>query len=183
MDVPLLTMEMITVFSVLGLVIIILVFDLLRVDVVGLLVMTLLPLTGILSTKEAFSGLGSSAVVVIICVMVIGSSLNKTGIVGKIANKIVKIAGKSEARVVSLLGISAAIPSAIMSNVGTVALMLPATLKVSKQSKIPASRLVMAMGFCANMGGGLTLVGSTSLIILNDLMANWWQVLESWSLI
>lgn len=175
-DIPVLTMEMVTVFSVLGLVVILLVFDLLRVDVVGLLVMTLLPLTGILSAGEAVAGLGSSAVVVLICVMVIGTSLNKTGIVSKIANKIIKVAGKSEPRVVTLLGISAAIPSAIMSNVGTVALMLPATMKVSKQSKIPASKLVMAMGFCANMGGNLTLVGSTPLIIVNDLMENWWRI-------
>ena len=105
MDIPVLTMEMVTVFSVLGLVVILLVFDLLRVDVVGLLVMTLLPLTGILSAGEAVAGLGSSAVVVLICVMVIGTSLNKTGIVSKIANKIIKVAGKSEPRVVTLLGI------------------------------------------------------------------------------
>lgn len=175
MDVPVLTLQMVTVFSILGLVIVLLVFDLLRVDVVGLLVMTLLPLTGILSAGEAVAGLGSNAVVVLICVMVIGASLNKTGVVGKIAQKIIKLAGNSQARVVSLLGVTAAIPSAIMSNVGTVALMLPATLKVSKQSKIPASKLVMAMGFCANMGGNLSLVGSTPLIILNDLMANWWD--------
>ena len=62
-DIPVLTMEMVTVFAVLGLVVILLVFDLLRVDVVGLLVMTLLPLTGILSAGEAVAGLGSSAVV------------------------------------------------------------------------------------------------------------------------
>ena len=175
MEIPVLTTDMITVFSVLGLVVILLVFDLLRVDVVGLLVMALLPLTGLLSAGEAVAGLGSNAVVVLICVMVLGSSLNKTGVVGKIAERIVKIAGNSESRVVTLLGVTAAIPSAIMSNVGTVALMLPATLKVSRQSRIPASRLVMPMGFCANMGGNLTLVGSTPLIILNDVMADWWQ--------
>lgn len=174
MDVPVLTTEMITVFSVLGLVVILLVFDLLRVDVVGLLVMTMLPLTGLLTAGEAVAGLGSNAVVVLICVMVIGASLNKTGVVEKIAQKIVKVAGNSESRVVTLLGVTAAIPSGIMSNVGAVALMLPAALKVSRQSRIPASKIVMPIGFCANMGGNLTLVGSTPLIILNDVMANWW---------
>jgi len=174
MDVPVLTMEMITVFSVLGLVVILLVFDLLRVDVVGLLVMTLLPLTGLLTAGEAVAGLGSNAVVVLICVMVLGASLDKTGVVGKIAQKITNVAGNSESRVVTLLGITAAIPSGIMSNVGAVALMLPAALKVSRQSMIPASKIVMPMGFCANMGGNLTLVGSTPLIILNDVMAKWW---------
>jgi len=174
MDVPALTVEMITVFSVLGLVVVLLIFDLLRVDVVGLLVMTVLPLTGLLTANQAIAGLGSNAVVVLICVMVLGTSLDKTGIVGKIAQKITKVAGNSESRVVSLLGVTAAIPSAIMSNVGAVALMLPAALKVSRQSGIPASKIVMPMGFCANMGGNLTLVGSTPLIILNDVMAKWW---------
>ncbi|MEA2116752.1 MAG: hypothetical protein U9P36_15420, partial [Thermodesulfobacteriota bacterium] len=64
MDPLVLTTEMITVFAVLGLVIILLVFNLLRVDVVGLLVMTLLPLIGILTGREAIAGLGSNAVVV-----------------------------------------------------------------------------------------------------------------------
>jgi len=174
MDVPVLTTEMITVFSVLGLVVILLVFDLLRVDVVGLLVMTLLPLTGLLTAGEAIAGLGSNAVVVLICVMVLGASLDKTGVVGKIAQKITKVAGTSESRVVTLLGVTVAIPSGLMSNVGAVALMLPAALKVSRISGIPASKIVMPMGFCANMGGNLTLVGSTPLIILNDVMAKWW---------
>ena len=57
MDPLVLTTEMITVFAVLGLVIILLVFNLLRVDVVGLLVMTLLPFTGILTGREAIAGL------------------------------------------------------------------------------------------------------------------------------
>ncbi|MEA3468581.1 MAG: SLC13 family permease [Thermodesulfobacteriota bacterium] len=175
MDPLVLTNEMLIVFSILGLVIVLLVFNLLRVDVVGLLVMTLLPLTGILSGQEAIAGLGSNAVVVLICVMTIGVSLDKTGVVGKIARKIMKIAGTSESRVVTLLGLTVAVPSGIMSNVGAVALMLPAALKVSRISGIPASKIIMPMGFCANMGGNLTLVGATPLIILNDVMRDWWN--------
>lgn len=171
MDPLVLTNEMIMAFSVLGLVVVLLVFNLLRVDVVGLLVMTLLPLAGLLSGGEAIAGLGSNAVVVLICVMVLGASLEKTGIVGKIAEKIMKVAGNSESRVVTILGATVAIPSALMSNVGALAQMLPAALKVSRLSRIPASKLIMPLGFCANMGGNLSLVGSTPLIILNDVMA------------
>ena len=170
------TTDMLIVCSVLGLVVVLLVFNLLRVDVVGLLVMTLLPLSGLLTGSEAVAGLGSNAVVVLISVMVIGAALDKTGIVGKIARKIMSIAGTNEKRVVTLLGVAVALPSGIMSNVGAVALMLPAALKISKLSGIPASKIVMPMGFCANMGGNLTLVGSTPLIILNDVMRDWWNV-------
>jgi di/tricarboxylate transporter len=106
--------------------------------------------------------------------MVLGTSFVKTGIVGKIAQKIMQVVGTSESRVVSLLSLTVAIPSAIMPNVGAVAFMLPAHLKISRLSKIPASEIIMPLGFCANMGGNLTLVGSTPLIILNDVMAKWW---------
>lgn len=174
MDPLVLTNEMIMVFCVLGVVVFLLVFNFLRVDVVGLLVMTVLPLSGLLTVQEAFGGLGSNAVVVLICVMVLGASLEKTGVVGKIAQRIMNIAGSRESRVVSLLSLTVAIPSALMSNVGAVALMLPAALKVSRMSRIPASKIIMPLGFCANMGGNLTLVGSTPLIILNDVMEKWW---------
>lgn len=174
MESLLLTTEILTAFSVLSLVIILLVFNLLRVDVVGLLVMMLLPLTGLLSARESIAGLGSNAVVVMICVMVLGSALERTGVVNKIAQKIISIAGTSELTVVTLLSSAVALPSAIMSNVGAVALMLPAALKVSRLSRIPASKLIMPLGFCANMGGNLTLVGATPLIILNDVMGDWW---------
>ncbi len=176
MDPLVFTGDMLIVCSVLGLVVVLLVFNLLRVDVVGLLVMTLLPLSGLLTGSEAVAGLGSNAVIVLISVMVIGSALDKTGIVGKIARKIMSIAGTNEKRVVTLLGATVALPSGIMSNVGAVALMLPAALKISKLSGIPASKIVMPMGFCANMGGCLSLVGSTPLIILNDVMRDWWNV-------
>ncbi len=175
MEVPALTAEMITVFAILGMVIILLVFDVLRVDVIGLLVMTLLPLTGILTPGEATAGLGSKAVIVLICVMVIGAALHKTGVVDIIAQKILKIAGNSQSRIASLLMVAVAIPSGFMSNVGAVAMMLPATLQLSKKAKIPASKLVMPLGFCAMIGGNLTLIGTSALVILNDIMEKWWN--------
>ena len=76
----------------------------------------------------------------------------------------------------SLVALAAALPSAIMSNVGAAALMLPATLQIAKKIKISASPLVMPMGFCANMVGNLTLIGSTPFIILNDVMGQWWKI-------
>jgi di/tricarboxylate transporter len=176
MDVPVLTSNMLTVFFVLGLVVVLLMFDLLRVDIIGLLVMTVLPITGLLTVGEATAGLGSKAVVVLICVMVIGASLNKSGVVTVIAQKIVNLAGKSPSRILTFVSLATAIPSAFMSNIGCAALMLPATLQISRRSKMSASKLVMPMGFCANMGGNLSLIGSTPFIILNDVMAQWWKL-------
>ena len=80
---PVITNEIIIVFALLGLVILIFVFDWLRVDLVGILMMALLPLTGVLTGEEAIMGLGSNAVVSIIAVMIIGAGLNRTGVQGR----------------------------------------------------------------------------------------------------
>ena len=96
-----------------------------------------------------------TAEIALICVIVLGAALYKTGLVGKIARKIVRIAGSNEPRTMSLLSVAVAIPSGIMSNVGTVTLMLLAALQVARQSGISPSRLVMPMGFCPNLGGTL----------------------------
>ncbi len=174
MDPILLTTEMMIVFSLMGLAIILFVFDLLRVDLVGILMMVLLPLTGVVSPEEAVDGLSSNAVVSIIAVMIIGAGLNRTGVMNLVATQIIKVAGASEARIMTVISATVAFISSFMQNIGAAALFLPATMKISRQLNIPASRILMPMGFCAITGGCLTLVGSSPLIMLNDLMASWW---------
>jgi len=166
---------MMIVFGLLALVIILFVFDLLRVDLVGILMMVLLPLTGVLKAEEAISGLSSNAVVSIIAVMIIGAGLNKTGVMNVVASQIIKVAGKSETRIMVVVSTTVAVISSFMQNIGAAALFLPATMRISRKLNISASRILMPMGFCAITGGCLTLVGSSPLIMLNDLMGSWWQ--------
>lgn len=169
-----LTPDMIIVFCLLGLAIFLFVSDLLRVDIVGLLMMVLLPLTGVITADEAIAGLSSNAVVSIIAVMIIGAGLNKTGVMNLIAEKIIKIVGKSEPRIMTVISITVSIISSFMQNIGAAALFMPATIRISRQLNISVSRILMPMGFCAIIGGCLTLVGSSPLIMLNDLMEGWW---------
>jgi len=170
-----LTTEMMIVFALLGLAVILFVFDLLRVDLVGLLMMVLLPLTGVVTPDEAIAGLSSNAVVSIIAVMIIGAGLNRTGVMNSVATSIIKIAGASETRILAVISVTVAVISSFMQNIGAAALFLPATMRISRQLNISASRILMPMGFCAITGGCLTLVGSSPLIMLNDLMYSWWQ--------
>ncbi len=175
METAVLTPQMLTVFALLGIAIVIFVFDWLRVDIVGILIMILLTLTGVLTAEEATAGLSSNAVVSIIAVMIIGAGLNRTGVMNILASKIIKIAGKSEARIVTVISATVAFISSFMQNIGAAALFLPATSRISQQLGIPLSRILMPMGFSAIVGGCLTLVGSSPLIMLNDLMQSWWQ--------
>jgi len=175
MEHTVITTDMVIVFFLLGLAIFLFVSDLLRVDLVGLLMMVLLPLSGVISGEEAIAGLSSNAVVSIIAVMIIGAGLNKTGVMNLVASQIIKVVGKSENRIMAVISLTVAIISSFMQNIGAAALFMPATMRISRQLNFSASKILMPMGFCAIIGGCLTLVGSSPLIMLNDLMASWWQ--------
>lgn len=174
MEEAVITTEMMIVFSLLGVAIFLFVFDLLRVDLVGLLMMVLLPLTGVLSAEQAIAGLSSNAVVSIIAVMILGAGLNKTGVMNAVAAQIIKVVGRSENRIMAVISLTVAFISSFMQNIGAAALFMPATMRISRQLNFSASKILMPMGFCAIIGGCLTLVGSSPLIMLNDLMEGWW---------
>lgn len=165
-----LTNQMMVVMGVLVFVIILFVFEWVRVDVVGILMMVLLPFLGLVTPKEAISGLSSNAVVSIIAVMIIGAGLDKTGVMNVLARNILKFAGKAESRIIALIAGTVAVISSFMQNIGAAALFMPAAIRVSRQVRIPVSRILMPMGFCAIVGGTITLVGASPTILLNDLL-------------
>ena len=174
METAVITTDMIIVFCLLGLAIFLFVTDLLRVDLVGLLMMVLLPLTGVLTAEQAVAGLSSNAVVSIIAVMIIGAGLNNTGIMNVIAAQIIRLVGRSENKILAVISFTVAVISSFMQNIGAAALFMPATMRISRQLNFSVSKILMPMGFCAIIGGCLTLVGSSPLIMLNDLMEGWW---------
>jgi di/tricarboxylate transporter len=172
------TPEMILTILVLAFVVVLFIFEWVRVDVVGILMMVLLPILGLISPKEAFVGLSSDAIPAIIALFIVGAGLDKTGIMNRIANPIVKLAGKSERNLIILISGTVGIISSMMQNIGAAALFLPAAQRVAKRRQMPVSRILMPMGFCAIIGGTLTLVGASVTILLNDLMVLGGEKLE-----
>jgi di/tricarboxylate transporter len=167
---PVLTKEILMVMAMIGLAVFLFIVEWIRVDVVAILMMVSLPLMGLVKPDEAFSGLSSNAVVSIIAVIIIGAGLDRTGLINRLVSPIVKLAGSSQSRVVILISATVALISSFMQNIGAAALFLPAVQRISKQMSIPLSRLLMPIGFCAILGGTVTLVGSSPLILLNDLI-------------
>ena len=176
------TPEMIMTMIVLAFVIVLFVFEWVRVDVVGIMMMVLLPLIGLVSPKEAFVGLSSNAVCSIIAVIIIGAALDKTGVMNKVAGPIIKLAGNSEKRVITLISGTVGLISSMMQNIGAAALFLPAAQRIAKRMEVPVSRILMPMGFCAIIGGTITLVGASPTILLNDLMVLGGDKLEPFGL-
>lgn len=157
------------------------VFEIVDVDVAAISIMVLLGLTsllapimglkeGLVDTSQLFNGFSSNAVMSIIAVMIIGAGLDKTGVMGKVASFILRVGGTSETRIIPIISSTVGIISSFMQNVGAAALFLPVVSRISSRSGLPMSRLLMPMGFCAILGGTVTMVGSSPLILLNDLI-------------
>lgn len=165
-----LTPDMIMVLIMIGLAIFLFIVEWVRVDVVAILMMVVLPLLHLVTPKEAFVGLSSNAVVSIIAVIIIGAGLDKTGMINKLVKPVLMVAGTSTSRIIVAISFTVAFISSFMQNIGAAALFLPAIQRISKMQKIPLSRLLMPVGFSAILGGTVTLVGCSPLILLNDLL-------------
>jgi len=165
-----LTSEMAAVLVLLAFLVYLFVFEVVRVDVAALLVMVVLGVSGLVPATKLFDGFSSNAVIAIIAVMILGSGLDRTGVLGRLAGYILRVGGSTEARVMPIVSGTAGMLSSFVQNVGAAALFVPVVSRISTRTGIPLSRLLMPMGFCAILGGTLTMVGSSPLILLNDLI-------------
>ncbi len=176
------SIEIAWVSAILLLTIYLFAFEIVDVDIAAISIMVLLGLSGLFSPlmgidkglvdpNHLFDGFSSNAVMSIIAVMIIGAGLDKTGIMSKVAAFILNIGGTSEKRIIPIISTTVAFISSFMQNVGATALFLPVVARISARSDLPMSRLLMPMGFCAILGGTVTMVGSSPLILLNDLIA------------
>ncbi len=172
-----LTFEMMAVLALLALTVFLFVSEIVRIDLAAVLVMVLLGalsympgLGNLADVSNLFSGFSSNAVMSIIAVMIIGAGLDKTGLMSKVAALIIKRGGTTEARIIPIVSGVVGVISSFMQNVGAAALFLPVISRISARTEIPMSRLLMPMGFCAILGGTITMVGSSPLILLNDLL-------------
>ncbi|WP_461405541.1 SLC13 family permease [Falsiruegeria mediterranea] len=151
--------------------------ELIRIDLSAILVLVIIGMLSYLPGLESladvnnlFDGFASNAVISIIAVMIVGAGLDKTGIMNKVAAVILRYGGRTEGRILPIISGTVGVISSFMQNVGAAALFLPVVSRISSRSGIPLSRLLMPMGFCAILGGTMTMVGSSPLILLNDLI-------------
>jgi di/tricarboxylate transporter len=169
--------------SILLLTIYLFAFEVVEVDEAAITVMVLLGLTslpfiyglmgldsGLVDNEKLFGGFSSNAVMSIVAVMIIGAGLDKTGLMTQVAAFILKVGGKSETRIIPIVSSTVGFISSFMQNVGAAALFIPVVSRISSRSGVPMSRLLMPMGFTAILGGTMTMVGSSPLILLNDLI-------------
>ena len=171
------TTEMAVVIGLLGFTVFLFVSEIIRIDLAALLVLVVVGifsyvpgLENLANVNQLFDGFASNAVISIIAVMIVGAGLDRTGLMNKVAAIILKHGGRTEGKVLPIVSGTVGVISSFLQNVGAAALFLPVVSKISVRSGIPLGRLLMPMGFCAILGGTMTMVGSSPLILLNDLI-------------
>lgn len=141
------TLPIILVLAVILLAILLFSFDFVRVDVVGIIMMTLLPLLGLITPAEAISGLSSNAVVIIVALVIFGAGLEKTGAMDSLSRVLLKFAGHGESSIMLLISGTVAFISSFMQNISAAALFMPAAKRLCRQADVPVARILMPMGF------------------------------------
>jgi len=172
-----LTTEMIVVLFILACTVTLFVTEAFRIDFTALMVLIVLgllsqipALSNLADPSRLFDGFASNAVMSIIATMIIGAGLDKTGLMNKISGLILRVGGSNETRITPIISMLVGFISSFMQNVGAAALCLPVVSRISARTGLPMSRLLMPMGFCAILGGTVTMVGSSPLVLLNDLI-------------
>lgn len=167
-----LSRDMVLVLMILGLTTVLFISSAVRIDVTAVLVITCIGIFKLLPSEQLFSGFSSDAVISLISIMIISAGLDITGITVRLARSLLQYGGENPRKILVLLMIAAAVSASFMRSVGTVALFMPIVKRINTRTGISRSYLLLPMAFCAIIGGMLTMVGSSSLIVLNSLLKN-----------
>lgn len=142
----------------------------LRVDVVALLVLLTVGLTGLVGPKEVFAGFSNSAVITVWAVYIVSGGLFRTGVADYLGKFIFRLSGVNESRLILVIMLTCGFMSAFMNNVGATAMLLPAVVSVAKQTKIPVSKLLIPLSFSSLLGGSITLIGTPANILATSIV-------------
>lgn len=138
-----------------------------RYDIVALIALLIVTLTGLIPVERTFSGFSNSAVITVAAVLVLSRGLQNSGIVEWIGQKLSLLRGGITVQLAALTVITTVL-SAFMNNVGALALLMPVVLDLARKKKLPASALLMPIAFASLLGGMTTLIGTPPNIIASS---------------
>ena len=165
------SVELALVLGLLGLAIVLFSRGRPRADVVALLVMALLPFTGVIGIGEAIAGFADPSVVLIALLFVVGEGLVRTGVAQRLSLLILRVARGSETGLVVALMLAVGALGSVMSSTGVVAIFIPIVLRIARASRIAPGRLMMPLSVAALCSGMLTLVATApNLVVHGELL-------------
>ncbi len=164
----LMTLDIAIVLIILGISLILFISEVIRMDLVALLVLGALALTGLVTAEEAFDGFSNGAVITVWAMFILSEGLTRTGIADIIGRQVMKLGGRREFSMILVIMITGAVLSAFMNNIGVAALMLPVVVDVARRTRIPASRLLMPLAYSTLLGGLMTMIGTPPNLLISE---------------
>ena len=165
------TNDILIVLGILVVALILFISEVIRMDLVALLVLGALATTGLVTPNEALAGFSNSAVVTVWAMFILSEGLTRTGIADIIGRQVMKVAGKREVFLILVIMITGAVLSAFMNNIGVAALMLPVVVDIARRTRIPPSRLLMPLAYSTLLGGLTTLIGTPPNLLIAESLA------------
>ena len=165
-----LTHDMMLVLGLVAFTMAMFVFERIRSDATALVVLVILGVTGLVPATMLFSGFSGNAVISIMATMILGTGLERTGALNRLAAWLLRRSNGMEERLIMLTSGIAGLMSGFMQNPSVTALFLPVTSRLSSRTGIGLPRLLLPVAAAIIMGDGLTMVGNSPLLMLNDLI-------------
>jgi di/tricarboxylate transporter len=138
-----------------------------RADAVGLLMMVALPLTGVITAREAVSGYSNPNIILIAAMFVIGEGLARTGVAQRLGDWLVRRGGKQPTRLIALLMLIVSSLGSVMYSTGVVAIFIPVALRIARNTGMTPAQILMPVAYAALISGTLTLVAAAPNLIVN----------------
>ena len=164
------TFEIALVLLVLSVAVVLFVTGWLRQDLVALLAMVTLGVTGVLAPQEALAGFSNPAVIAVAGMFVISAGLSRTGVARVLGRQIVRMGGTRETTLVVVLMLTSGVLSGFMNNVGVAAMLLPVVADISRKVDLSPSKLLIPMALGAQLGGLTTLIGTSPNLLASDAL-------------
>jgi di/tricarboxylate transporter len=155
-------------FAVIGLLLALFLWNRLRYDVVALLGLLAAIATGIVPVDRAFIGFSNPLLPLIASALVLSAAMTKSGIVERLLRLLAPLL-RSSNRVVLVLAGAVGLLSAVMKNVGALAIFLPVAMQAAERNRRPVSELLMPLAFSSLLGGMMTLIGTSPNLIISSM--------------
>ena len=159
------TPPQIELLSILGLAAAAIFFNLARPDLVAILVMLSMAVLGLITPEQALAGFSKPAVVALVGLFVVTRSLDANGVIHWLGERLERLGGTSEARLVAVFMTSGAVLSMVMNNIAAGSVLLPAAVGASRRSKISPSRILLPLSYGILLGGMATLFTTANLVV------------------
>ncbi|MDR1076849.1 MAG: SLC13 family permease [Xanthomonadaceae bacterium] len=167
-----LTPDMALVLGLVGFTMVMFLFERIRPDVVSLLVLVVLGLTGLIAPEELFGGFSGNAVMSIIATSILGAGLERTGALNRLASWLLRRSRADENKLLAMTTGIAGLNSSFMQNPSVMTLYMPVASRLASRTDLNMQRLLLPIAAAIVMGGALTMVGNSPLILLNDLLVS-----------